>query len=317
MSIEPRPQHTVSFEVLPPRRPELVHRFWSNVDQLLASRPDFISVTYGAGGTDRQSAGDVVAKLVRDTPVQPIAHLTCVSATKAEVRSVVEGYLDIGVRTFMALRGDAPRGAPDWAPQPGDLTSAAELVTLMRQIEAERVAGRPGTALRSAFKPLTIAVATFPAGNPAAGTTAEQEAERLLNKQIAGASFGVTQLFWNPDCYHSFVQLARRIGVTIPIVAGILPPTDPKRVRRMQELTGVQAPSWLLDPLEATSSAEEAHEVGTTIGRRIAREVLDAGSPGVHVYTFNQAAPALALVKDLQAPDPNGAPLTIPSSELA
>ena len=300
-----RAPHTTSFEVLPPRRPELAPRFWSNVDQLLASRPDFISVTYGAGGTDRQSAGDVVAKLVRDTPVRPIAHLTCVATTRADVREMVEEYLDLGVRTFMALRGDNPRGTPDWRPGPGDVRSASELVTLMRQIEIERTARSAGNALRSAFKPLTIAVAAFPAGNPVAGTTPEQEAERLLTKQAAGASFGVTQLFWDPQQYSQFVNLCRSIGVTIPIVAGLLPPTDPRRVRRMQELTGVVPPDWLLSALESAETPEEAAARGISLGRKIAREVLAAGSPGIHVYTFNQAGPALDLVRDLHAPDPN------------
>ena len=310
-----RAPHTTSFEVLPPRRPELAPRFWSNVDQLVASRPDFISVTYGAGGTDRQSAGDVVAKLVRDTPVRPIAHLTCVATTRAEVRGVVEHYLDLGVRTFMALRGDNPWGAPDWQPGPGDVPSASCLVTLMRQIEIERTARSAGNALRSAFKPLTVAVAAFPAGNPVAGTTPEQEAERLLTKQAAGASFGVTQLFWDPAQYASFVERCRRIGVTIPIVAGLLPPTDPRRVRRMQELTGVQPPAWLLDALERVETPEEAASVGIAIGRKIAREVLDAGSPGIHVYTFNQAGPALDLVRDLDVPEANGADLLTPVRE--
>ena len=311
-----RPSHMVSFEVLPPRRPDLITRFWSNVDQLLASRPNFISVTYGAGGTDRDGACTVVEQLVRETPVQPIAHLTCVASPRAEVRSVVERYLDLGVRSFMALRGDPPRGAEGWIPAPGDLEQATDLVALMRQVEAERIAVDPGFALRSAFKPLTIAVATFPGGNPAAGTTPEQEADRLLAKQNAGASFAVTQLFWNPGCYELFLELARRRGVTIPIVAGILPPTDPRRVRRMQELTGVAAPSWLLDPLDATSNAEEAREVGTALGRKIAREVLEAGSPGLHVFTFNQAGPALDLVRDLDTSDSNETSLSLPSKEL-
>lgn len=311
-----RPTHTVSFEVLPPRRVDLVPRFWSNVDQLLTSRPDFISVTYGAGGADRQGAGDVVEKLVRDTPVQPLVHLTCVGSPREEVRSIVEGYLNQGVRSFMALRGDAPRHTSGWTPGPTDLTSAADLVTLIRQIQAERIATHPGFALRAAFKPLTIAVAAFPNGNPAARTTVEQEAERLLTKQIAGASFAVTQLFWNPECYQSFVETARRIGVSIPIVAGLLPPTDPRRVRKMQELTGVEAPSWLLNPLEGASNPEEAADIGTKLGRKIAREVLEAGSPGIHVYTFNQAGPALDMVRDLESPDSDTVTVPIPSEEL-
>ena len=299
MQASTRPPHTVSFEVLPPRKPELAPRFWSNVEQLVASRPDFISVTYGAGGSDRASSCEVVRTLVMDTPVEPIAHLTCVAASRNDVRSVITEYMDAGVRTFMALRGDAPKGSEDWKPSPGDPTSASELVTLMRQIETERKTSHPGTALRSAIKPLTIAVATFPGGNPAAGTTPEEEAERLLTKETAGASFAVTQLFWNPDYYHLFVELARKIGVSIPIVAGLLPPTDPRRVRRMQELTGVVPPKWLLDPLDSAADPEEAKRIGIHFGRKIAKEVLDAGSPGIHVYTFNQAGPALEIVNDL------------------
>ncbi len=291
---------TVSFEVMPPRRPELAPKFWATVDQLLASRPDFISVTYGAAGTDAKSAAQVVTRLVKDTPVQPIAHLTCVGTARSQVRATVEGYLDIGVRTFLALRGDPPADHPDWRPAPGDPAHATDLVALMRQIETERVAAHPGAALRSAFKPLTIAVAAFPAGNPAAKTTVEQEAERLLMKQIAGASFAITQLFWDPECYLSFVQLARGIGVSIPIVAGILPPTDPRRVRRLEELTGVQAPRWLLDPLERAETAQEAHDIGVGFGSRIARTVLEDGSPGIHIYTFNQAGPALSLVEGVE-----------------
>ena len=305
MDPHPLSPHTLSFEVLPPRRPEQAPRFWSNLDQLLTARPDFISVTYGAGGTDKVVAQEIVSELARNTPVQPIAHLTCVATCRADVRSVIERYLDLGVRTFMALRGDTPKGMENWEPSIGDPTSATELVTLMRQIETERITRHPGAALRAAVHPLTIAVATFPAGNPAAGSTPEDEAERLLTKQIAGASFAVTQLFWNPDYYHSFVERARRIGVTIPIVAGILPPTDPKRVRRMEQLTGVEAPDWLLKPLESASTPEGAADIGIGFGRDIARSVLEAGSPGIHVYSFNQAAPALALIRDLNLSNPH------------
>lgn len=301
MTTTPSRPSTVSFEVMPPRNPNLVPKFWSTVDQLLASRPDFISVTYGAAGTDAKSAAEVVTKLVKDTPVQPIAHLTCVGTERSQVRSTVEGYLDMGVRTFLALRGDPPADQPNWRPGPGDPAHATDLIALMRQIETERIAAHPGAALRSAFKPLTIAVAAFPAGNPAMNTSPAQEAERLLMKQIAGASFAITQLFWDPECYLSFVQMARSIGVSIPIVAGILPPTDPRRVRRLQDLTGVEAPRWLLDPLEAADSPEEAQKVGVRFGSQIARAVLDDGSPGIHIYTFNQAAPALAVIEGVGA----------------
>ena len=287
---------TLSFEVMPPRKENLIKPFWNTVQRLLSVTPDFLSVTYGAAGQDRHSARDVVRSLVQDSPVQPIAHLTCVGTTATEVGEVVSDYLDAGVRTFLALRGDPPVGRPDWQPAPGGVSSATELVTLIRSIEAARCAQYPGAALRAAFKPLTIAVAAFPAGNPAAGTSPNQEVERLLVKQSAGASFAITQLFWETDTYVNFLEKARSNGVTIPIVPGILPPTDIKRVNRMTELTGVVFPEYLRRRLESAQSVEEMYSVGVSLGARLARDLHEAGAPGIHMYTFNKAAPALDVL---------------------
>ena len=287
---------TLSFEVMPPRKENLIKPFWDTVQRLLSVTPDFLSVTYGAAGQDRHSARDVVRSLVQDSPVQPIAHLTCVGTTATEVGEVVSDYLDAGVRTFLALRGDPPVGRPDWQPAPGGVSSATELVTLIRSIEAARCAQYPGAALRAAFKPLTIAVAAFPAGNPAAGTSPNQEVERLLVKQSAGASFAITQLFWETDTYVNFLEKARSNGVTIPIVPGILPPTDIKRVNRMTELTGVVFPEYLRRRLESAQSVEEMYSVGVSLGARLARDLHEAGAPGIHMYTFNKAAPALEVL---------------------
>ena len=287
---------TLSFEVMPPRKENLIKPFWDTVQRLLSVTPDFLSVTYGAAGQDRHSARDVVRSLVQDSPVQPIAHLTCVGTTATEVGEVVSDYLDAGVRTFLALRGDPPVGRPDWQPAPGGVSSATELVTLIRSIEAARCAQYPGAALRAAFKPLTIAVAAFPAGNPAAGTSPNQEVERLLVKQSAGASFAITQLFWETETYVNFLEKARSNGVTIPIVLGILPPTDIKRVNRMTELTGVVFPEYLRRRLESAQSVEEMYSVGVSLGARLARDLHEAGAPGIHMYTFNKAAPALDVL---------------------
>jgi methylenetetrahydrofolate reductase (NAD(P)H) len=281
---------------MPPRKENLIKPFWDTVQRLLSVTPDFLSVTYGAAGQDRHSARDVVRSLVQDSPVQPIAHLTCVGTTATEVGEVVSDYLDAGVRTFLALRGDPPVGRPDWQPAPGGVSSATELVTLIRSIEAARCAQYPGAALRAAFKPLTIAVAAFPAGNPAAGTSPNQEVERLLVKQSAGASFAITQLFWETDTYVNFLEKARSNGVTIPIVPGILPPTDIKRVNRMTELTGVVFPEYLRRRLESAQSVEEMYSVGVSLGARLARDLHEAGAPGIHMYTFNKAAPALDVL---------------------
>lgn len=285
-----------SFEVMPPRNPSLAPHFWNTVDQLAASHPNFISVTYGAAGNDRSSARSVVRRLVLDYPTRPIAHLTCVGTGVSEVQKIVTDYFDSGVRIFLALRGDPPANEPDWRPAPGGVASATELVTLIRAVETRRCSEYPGQALRGAIAPLTIAVATFPAGNPAAGTTAQQEAERLLLKQAAGATFAITQLFWDPQTYLSFVELARSYGVTIPIVAGFLPPTDPSRLRRVADLTGIEPPQWLLSTLSQAESEEELHSIGVDLGARMTREIFAGGAPGIHLYTFNKSRPSLDLL---------------------
>ncbi len=295
---------TLSFEVMPPRHPDLAPRFWSTVDELIGARPDFLSVTYGAAGRDRASARAVVDRLVRETPVQPIAHLTCVSASIEDVSAVIADYLDTGVRTFLAVRGDPPLSDPHWSPGPDGVSSATQLVTLIRSLEADRCRAHPGAALRAAFKPLTIAVAAFAGGNPAVGTTPEQEVERLLVKQAAGADFAITQLFWNPRTYLSFVERARACGVTIPILAGLLPPTDLPRLRRVTDLTGIEVPRALLDRLATCETDEERYDIGVQVGARMSRGVLDAGAPGIHLYTFNRAKPALDVLGHAGLLDP-------------
>ena len=285
----------LSFEVMPPRKPSLEAPFWDTVDRLLQVRPDFMSVTYGAGGKDRHNARSTVQRLVRDTPIQPIAHLTCVGNSTAEVVSTVHDYLESGVRTFLALRGDPPVGQEDWEPGPGGVGSATELIHLIRTVEKRRCDAHPGEALRSAFKPLTIAVAAFPAGNPAAGTTPQQEVERLLVKQAAGASFA---------------------GVTIPIVPGLLPATDPARLRRVQDLTGIEVPEYLLTTLADYPHQDARDEFGAVFGSRLIHSVLDAGAPGVHLYTFNRAKPVLDILALMGVtPDPQWSPASHPFTQ--
>jgi methylenetetrahydrofolate reductase (NADPH) len=254
-------------------------------------------VTYGAGGGDRRTARQVVAGLLDGTPVLPIAHLTCVGASREDVSEVIDDFLDAGVRSFLALRGDPPKDQPDWQAPDDGVRSSIELVHLLREVEARRCAEDPGSALRGAARPLTIAVATFTTGNPAAGTTRAQELQRLLEKQKAGASFAITQLFYEADAYTDFVAEARAAGVTIPILAGLLPATEPGRLRRVQELTGVVPPPSLLDALDALPDPEAQHAYGVAYSVDLARRVLDAGAPGLHVYTFNKHRPALDVLE--------------------
>lgn len=286
---------TVSFELMPPRNPSAAPKFWETTRQLLTASPDFISVTYGAAGTDRDTAREVIERLVRHTPVVPIAHLTCVGASRENVADVIDEFLASGVRSFLALRGDPPISNPGWQPDPNSVASSIELVHLLREVDAARCQAHPGSALRAAARPLTISVATFPGGNAAAGTTAEQEAHRLLEKQQAGANFAITQLFYEADTYLEFVERTRALGVTIPILAGVLPTTDPGRLRRVEELIGVPLPTELVATLDAADEASR-YDIGLEHATRLVQRVLDGGAPGLHIYTFNKYQAALDLL---------------------
>lgn len=284
---------TVSFEFMPPRSAAATPKFWDTVKLLETTTPDFVSVTYGAGGHNRDTAHQIVSKMVRESPCRTLAHLTCVGAPRSETVRVIDDYLDSGVRAFLALRGDQPVGGEIY---PDQLKSSVELIALVREREATRCQASSANALRAAVHPLIISVATFPAGNPAAGTTPTQEVERLLIKQAAGASFAITQLFYDPQIYTRFVAEARAAGVHIPILAGILPPTNPRRLRRTAELTGVQPDQALLEQLES-ATPEEQQRIGVQAGGALIEEILAGGAPGVHIYTFNQAEPTVAVLE--------------------
>ncbi len=277
---------TVSFEIMPPRRPEAAPKFWETVRRLAAARPDFVSVTYGAAGTDRETAVDVVGRLTRTGQVLPIAHLTCVGASRFDVGAVIGDFLQAGATSFLALRGDPPADDPDWQPAADGVHSSVELIGVLRE-----AACRAGARLR-------IGVATFPNGNPAARTTRAQEVARLVEKQAAGAAFAITQLFYDAGSYVHFVADARAAGVTVPILPGVLPMTDPARLARVEALTGVVAPDHVFAAL-AAAGPDRMHRAGIELTADLARAVLAAGAPGLHIYTFNRADPALDLLAAL------------------
>ncbi|ADG73026.1 Methylenetetrahydrofolate reductase (NAD(P)H) [Cellulomonas flavigena DSM 20109] len=287
---------TVSFEFFPPRNPDAAPRLWETVRAVETVEPDFVSVTYGASGKTRETTRAFVRRLLRETSLNPIAHLTCVGTSRTEVSTIVEEFLDEGVRSFLALRGDPPVGQPDWRPHPEGVHTAAELVELLRDLEQRRCGRSPAQAVRARVRPLSVAVAAFPRGNHATGGTRAQDVQALLAKQEAGADFAISQLFYDAEAYLGLVAEARQAGVTIPIVPGIIPTTDPARLLRVQELSGVPVPRHLLDLLGSTDDPVERHRRGTQAGVDLVNAVLDGGAPGVHVYTFNKHEAALDLL---------------------
>lgn len=287
----PRTRPTVSFEIFPPRTPAGADALWATVGRLTEAGPDYISVTYGASGSTRDSSRGLVSRILRETGVEPVAHLTCVVGSRADVATLVGEFLDEGVRSILALRGDPPKGRPDWCPHPDGLLYASDLVALIRHIEADRTR----TAPLDSPAPLSIAVAAYP--GETASPTRSRDVAALLAKQEAGADYAITQLFYDPAAYSGLVHDARAAGVHIPIVPGLIPMTDPARLQRLAHLTGVRPPEALLARLEAEPDDVERHRIGIRATVDLAHAVLDAGAPGLHIYTFNRHEAALDLLE--------------------
>lgn len=300
-----RPRPPISFELFPPRSDAAALALGRTIDRLAEVDPAFISVTFGAGGSSRDRSLTVLRYMLEHTDVEPMAHLTCVGSSHAEANRLVREFLDAGVTSFLALRGDPPAGA---GPESGigDLESAAELVQLIHRVQEEREpfgqAGIPGIPGASRIlprpRPERVAVAAFPTGHPRSRGS-RQDVDVLLAKEVAGANLAITQLFWHADDYFGFVERARAGGVTIPILPGIMPVTTPARLTRLQELTGVPAPSELAIALEIEPDADALIDLGVDFAARLAGEVLAGGAPGLHLYTFNRHEAVLAVLDRL------------------
>jgi methylenetetrahydrofolate reductase (NADPH) len=292
-----------SFELFPPRTATATQQLHETIARLAEVEPDFISVTYGANGTSRKSSLEVLRHIHEQTTVHPLAHLTCVGSSHFEANRLVREFLDAGITSFLALRGDPPNGVAEGEHFLGDLGSASELVQLIHRVQTERTqyvtvhsknANGIG-AIPATHEKVRVAVAAFPNGHPRS-RHAMQDIDSLLAKQIAGATFAITQLFFHSEDYLGFVAAARDAGVTIPIVPGIMPITSAARLKRTLALTDERLPEDLARALEIASSPEAEFEAGVSHAIRLASEVLHGGAPALHLYTFNQHKAVLSVL---------------------
>ncbi|WBU38890.1 methylenetetrahydrofolate reductase [Homoserinibacter sp. YIM 151385] len=295
------PGRTFSFELYPPRTPAAEAGLWSTLHRLVAAGPEFVSVTFGAGGGTRDRSLEVLTHLLRETSVKPMAHLTCVGSSYAQASRLIREFLDAGVTSFLALRGDPPADAPPGETGLGDLGSAGELVQLIHRVQKERVPfeeldvpGAPGAKRLAKGEKVMIAVAAFPTGHPRSRSRA-QDIDTLLAKEAAGANLAITQLFFEADDYLGFVQRAREAGVRMRILPGIMPVLSARRLHRIVELTGEALPEQLLRDLER---ADEPEAVGIAHAARLGARLLEGGAPGLHLYTFNRAEAPLAVLRE-------------------
>lgn len=285
----------LSYELFPPRSQAAEEVLWATIRELETTAPDYVSVTYGASGSNHDTALDLVARLQEETLLRPLAHLTCVGNTAAELAGIVAQLLDHGVRGILALRGDLPR---DGSPLPdGSLHYAQDLVELIRRVEQSR------SALLCAGK-VAIGVAAYPTRHPESPSEAH-DVEVLLAKQRSGADFAITQVFFHARQYEDLLVRARRAGVTIPIIPGVMPLTSLRRVTRLSELSGVAPDPALMHALEAAGSDVEAQRIGVAATVELANAALDSGAPGLHLYTFNEHRHALDVLDRLNLPRPS------------
>ena len=299
----PTRRPTFSFELYPPRSANAEASLYEAIDRLTAVEPEFISVTYRPTGPDRAASLAVLDKLITDHRVHAMAHLTAVGSTYEEASRVIREFLDAGVTSFLALRGDPPEGMSEDDDFLGDFETAGELVQLIHRVQAERspfsfheVPGNPSARRIGSGEKVTIAVATFPNGHPRSRSRS-QDIDTLLAKEAAGANLAITQLFFEADEYLSFVDQARAAGVTMRILPGIMPVRSVARLGRVLELSGEAMPQKLLAALEAAPDPQTASRVGIDACTRLAQEVLAGGADGIHLYTFNRSEAPLAVLR--------------------
>jgi methylenetetrahydrofolate reductase (NADPH) len=266
---------TYSFEFFPPKDVEGEERLWAAMSQLESIAPDFISVTYGAGGSTRDRTIRITSEITARTQIPTVAHLTCVGSTRTELIEILGKYRDAGIKSILALRGD-PTGGPrvPWTATEGGLNHADELVTLAAE-----------------FGGFTIGVAAFPDGHPSSNGDFDKDIDVLIEKERRGATFATTQFFFDVNHWKKLVDKLAAKGSSLPIIPGILPVTNVKQLNRMAELSGVPIPSFMVDAFSKVEDNPDAvRALGIEFATKLCQELLEAGAPGLHFYTMNTSS---------------------------
>jgi methylenetetrahydrofolate reductase (NADPH) len=264
---------SVSFEFFPPKSEKMEETLWQSIERLAPLRPEFVSVTYGAGGSTRERTHNTVARIIRETGLRPAAHLTCVNASKDEVNAVAKAYWDAGVRHIVALRGDPADGpGTRYQPHPGGYTNAADLVAGLKRIA-----------------PFEVSVAGYPEKHPES-TDLNADIENLKAKVDAGADRVITQFGFDNGHYLRFLERARAAGIWVPIMPGIVPIHNFKQVAGFATRAGASVPSWLARRFEGLENdAATTHLVAAAVATEQVMDLVDEGVKKFHFYSLNRA----------------------------
>lgn len=272
----------VSFEFFPPKTPEMEQKLWETIIHLEKLNPNFVSVTYGAGGGTRERTHHTVKRMVQETNLKPAAHLTCVAASRQEVDDVARAYWEAGVRHIVALRGDPPNGAETYTSHPDGYRYSCELVAGLKRIAD-----------------FEITVAAFPEKHPDSPSFAA-DIDYLKQKIDAGATRAITQYFFDVEHYFRFMEKVRAAGIIIPILPGILPVGNVAQVKKFSAMCGASVPIWLdklFDGLDTDPMMRNL--VAVSVASEQCRKLIDFGCEQLHFYTLNRADLTTAVCRIL------------------
>ena len=262
---------SVSFEFFPPKSEAMAEQLWRGMERLRPLGPDFVSVTYGAGGSTRQRTHDTVVRIQGEGGLPCAAHLTCVGADRAEVDGIAQDYWNEGIRHLVALRGDAPEGE-EYQPHPDGYANAAELVAGLRDVAD-----------------FEISVAAYPELHPNSPSS-QADLDNLKRKIDAGANRAITQFFFDADIYLRFLERARAAGIWVPIVPGILPVSNFVQASNFAKSCGASMPTWMAHLFEGLENDPETRQmVAVTTAAEQCRKLQTAGVMDFHFYTLNRA----------------------------
>jgi methylenetetrahydrofolate reductase (NADPH) len=264
----------VSFEFFPPKTEEMEKTLWESITRLAPLRPNFVSVTYGAGGSTRERTHATVKRILGETTLTPAAHLTCVAATKAEVDDVIRNYCEAGVRHIVALRGDPVGGIGEkYAPHPGGYENGAGLVAGIKRIASD----------------VEISVSAYPEKHPDSPDV-DADIDMLKAKVDAGATRAMTQFFFDNDHYFRYLDRVRARGIAIPIVPGILPVQNFKQTKSFAARCGASVPDWLAERFDGLDDDAATRKlIAAAVAAEQVLDLVDRGVTDFHFYTMNRA----------------------------
>jgi methylenetetrahydrofolate reductase (NADPH) len=285
-----RGEPVFSFEFFPPRTDEGERQLFRTVEALRPLGPGFVSVTYGAGGSDRMRTIDLVKRLKRDLEVEPVAHVTCVGSSRDDVARVLDDVAGSGIQNVLLLRGDPPRGEGAFTPHPDGFAHASDLVAWVR-----------ASPDRWRF---CVGAAAYPEGHPETRDLARDLAH-LKTKVDAGVDFLVTQLFFDNAHYFRFIERVRAAGITTPVLPGVMPLTSTDQIERFTAMCGASIPPALRAAMEVRrTDADASLQLGVAWASLQCADLLRRGAPGIHFYTLNRSPSSRAILAALRASTP-------------